>query len=350
MRTICQTSLACLLFAAFSLPATAQQSGPTDVKAQKTYADAVQAAKGRDQQQALELFRKADKQDGHHCIACALHAADFDLKLGNLKQLHEEVAEIDGLHAPVSTQAAAHYLLGVGELRNGQQDHKDRDFADADAELQKVIALNTEDKRAATYLDGVALANLHQDEAAKARFHAFLETARPGSVEYGRAERFQSRPELARARMAPPFALTTLSGQAISLDRLAGKVVLIDFWATWCGPCREALPHMQKIAQKFAGQPLVILSVSLDKDEAKWKDFVAKNNMTWAQYRDGGFDGQLAERFAVHAIPATFTIDADGVLQDQHVGDAAIEGKLKKLVAEANRSSETASAGRSGGQ
>ena len=136
--------------------------------------------------------------------------------------------------------------------------------------------------------------------------------------------------------MAPPFSFTTLDGKNVSMDGLAGKVVLIDFWATWCGPCREALPHIRSIAKKFDGQPFVVISISLDKDEAKWKDFVAKNGMTWLQYRNGaGFEGNIAKQFSVTAIPATFTIDADGVLEDQHVGDADIEGKLKKLVARA---------------
>jgi thiol-disulfide isomerase/thioredoxin len=116
---------------------------------------------------------------------------------------------------------------------------------------------------------------------------------------------------------------------------LKGKVVLIDFWATWCGPCREALPHMREIAKKFQGQPLVVLSVSLDGDEQKWKDFIAKNGMTWPQYYDGGFTGPISKMFGVQAIPHTFTIDADGVLQDEHIGDASIEGKLKKLVGRA---------------
>jgi hypothetical protein len=62
---------------------------------------------------------------------------------------------------------------------------------------------------------------------------------------------------------------------------------------------------------------------------------VAKNEMTWPQYCDGGFKGPIATLFSIRAIPQTFTIDADGVLQDQHIGDAAIEGKLKKLVARA---------------
>ena len=92
---------------------------------------------------------------------------------------------------------------------------------------------------------------------------------------------------------------------------------------------------MQRIAKKFQGQPLVVLSVSLDSDEQKWKDFIAKNGMTWVHYRDGGFTGPVATLFGVKAIPQTFTIDADGVLQDEHIGDASIEGKIKKLVARA---------------
>ena len=135
--------------------------------------------------------------------------------------------------------------------------------------------------------------------------------------------------------MAPAFAVTAVDGQQVSMDDLQGKVVLLDFWATWCGPCREALPHIRDVAKKFQGQPLVILSVSLDSDEQKWKEFIAKNGMTWLQYRDGGFTGRIAKMFDVTAIPHTFTIDSDGVLQEEHIGDASIEGKLKKLIARA---------------
>jgi len=135
--------------------------------------------------------------------------------------------------------------------------------------------------------------------------------------------------------MAPPFAVTTTDGDEISLDELRGKVVLMDFWATSCPSCREALPHMKELAKKFEGQPLIVLSVSLDEDERKWKDFVAQNGMTWPQCWDGRFTGPMARLFDVKAIPSTFTIDADGVLQDEHIGDAAIEGKLKKLIARA---------------
>jgi len=79
---------------------------------------------------------------------------------------------------------------------------------------------------------------------------------------------------------------------------------------------------------------------SLDEDEQKWKDFISKHEMTWHQCRDGGFKGPVAQMFGVNAIPNTFTIDADGVLQDQHIGDASIEGKLKKLVKRAREIQE----------
>ncbi len=92
---------------------------------------------------------------------------------------------------------------------------------------------------------------------------------------------------------------------------------------------------MREIAKKFQRQPLVVLSVGLDSDEQKWKEYISKNNMSWLNYRDGGFTGSIANLFGVKAIPHTFTIDADGVLQDEHIGDASIEGKLKKLVARA---------------
>ena len=92
------------------------------------------------------------------------------------------------------------------------------------------------------------------------------------------------------------------------------------------------IKHLQR---RFADRGLRVISISLDSDEAKWKKFVAKNEMTWPQYRDGYFDGPIATLFAVKAIPATFSIDTDGVLEDQHVGDADIEGKLKKMIAQA---------------
>ena len=343
MARIAGLSLLSLFLLSASLAASPQTPGrgPTNPKAQKTYAEAQDRSQHRDTRELIDKYRKADKQDGNHCADCALHAARLALKAGDNKLACDEAIELEALAATPEDQAEAHFLHGAAMLKMGVASHKERDLTEAHGEFQKAIAASGDKNAYAIYEDGLAMAYLHQDDAARARFREFCGKVPAGSVEYVRADRYQRQPELARARMAPAFEVITLGGQQISLDGLQGKVVLIDFWATWCGPCREALPRIQGIAKRFNGQPLVILSVSLDKDDAKWKDFVAKNHMTWNQYRDGNFDGPMAQIFGVRAIPATFTIDADGVLQDQHVGDAAIEGKLKKLIAATQNRAET---------
>jgi len=323
------------LFVACSLlPSLGQETkgeGPANEKAQKTYNEAMGYLKNRMTLAALDSFKKADKQDGGHCLACQKKMIKYGVELGDWKAAEGGAEEIVAGAQGKTETALAHYQFGVVLINEGVNRKKEEMFNRAHEELGKALAAaaNFPD---AVFADGRALAYLKQDDAAKARFEEFVKMKVEDSPDKQRAMLYISQPELARARMAPPFAVTTVDGQKISLDDLQGKVVLIDFWATWCGPCREALPHVREIARKFEGQPLIVLSISLDSEEQKWKDFITKNEMTWPQYRDGGFGGPIAKMFGVQAIPHTFTIDADGILQEEHIGDAAMEGKLKKLV------------------
>jgi thiol-disulfide isomerase/thioredoxin len=324
-----------LLLACAVLPSLSQDTsdGPKDEKAQKTYREALAYLRQRKLEAALENFKKADKQDGGRCLACQKQMIKYGSELEEWK-IAEAAAEEMVAQAQGDDLARAHYQLGMVLMNEGLRKHKDDLFSRAHDEMSRALATNAKFP-SALYADGRLLAYLKQDDAAKAQFEHFVTMRPPDDPDRQRAMRYISQPELARARMAPPFVVTTLDGQRISLDDLQGKVVLLDFWATWCGPCREALPHMRKIAKSFEGQPLVVLSVSLDTDEQKWKDFIAKNGMVWPQYLDGGFTGPVARMFAVNAIPHTFTIDSDGVLQDERIGDASIEGKLKKLISRA---------------
>lgn len=296
------------------IPCFAQDSleGPTSEKAQKTYKEALKELQERRPDIALDEFKKADKQDDGKCLACQKHIIKYAVQLGDWKAAELAAAEMVGEAKNSRDQAVSHYQFAVVLMQEGLTKHKDEYFSRAHDEIAKALTAyaNFPD---AIFLDGKALANLHQDDAAKAKFDQYLKLQTNDSPDRQRALRYIARPELARARMAPPFAVTTLDGTRLSLDDLQGKVVLLDFWATWCAPCREALPHMREIAKKFQGQPLVILSVSLDSDEQIWRDFVGKNEMVWLQYRDGGFGGSIAKLFSVTAIPHTFTIDADGV-------------------------------------
>jgi len=337
-----------LLVSCVVAPAFAQDSGagPSDPKAKKTYQEAMNDLEKHHRDIALAGFKKADKQDGGHCDSCQKKMIELGTALGDWKTAELGAEEQVAAAKSQRDVALSHYQYGMLLLSEGINRKKEEYFARAHDEFGKALAAFSSFP-AAIFGDGRALAYLKQDDAAKARFEEFVKLRSEDDLDRQRALRYISEPELARARMAPPFSLTTLDGQRISMDDLKGKVVLLDFWATWCGPCREALPHMKDLAKKFNGQPLVILSVSLDEDEQKWKEFVAKNGMAWAQYRDGGFDGPIAQIFAVTAIPHTFTVDVNGVLQDEHIGDASMEGKLKKLVAQA-RALETEKA--SGGK
>jgi len=325
-----------LLTFACAMPLFAQSKadGPTDENAQKTYQKASVDLAKHMTSDALDGFKKADKEDGGHCLACQKRMIKYGVQLRDWKTAEFAATEMLAGAQGDNSIALAHYQLGVVLMYQGFDKHKDDIFAHAHQELAKALAVvpNFPD---ALLADGRTLAQLKQDDAAKAQFERFVKLEPATSADRQRALRYIAEPELARAKMAPPFAITTSDGQHLSLDDLQGKVVLIDFWATWCGPCREAMPHIREIARKFQGQPFVILSVSLDANESKWNDFISKNGMTWPQYRDGRFTGPLAKLFAVESIPNTFTIDADGVLQDQHIGDAAIEGKLKKLISRA---------------
>src|ERR1700683_1016092 len=254
-------------------PVLAQQKkvdGPANEKAQKTYKDALQALHERRTDMALDGFKKADQKDDRRCRPCQDQMIKYGIELGEWKIA--ELAAEEGVaqaHGDRDT-ALADYDFASVLIAEGLQKHKDELFTRAHDELTKALAAvaNFPD---AVFTDGRALALLRQDDAAKARFAEFVKMKTGDDPSRQRALRYIDHPELARARMAPAFAVTALDGQQVSMDALQCKMGLLGIWPTWCGPCREALPHIRDVAKKFQGQPLVILSVSLDSDEQKWK-------------------------------------------------------------------------------
>ena len=328
--------VASLVFACVLAPAPAQEikDGPTNEKALETYKNGLKQLAERKSDEAFERFKRANKQDGGHCLACQRQMIKYGVQYRDWKAAEQASEELVREAKSDREKAIAHYQFAEVLLEEGLQKHKEELFARTHDEIGRALAAygNFPD---ALYMDGRALTHLRQDDAARARFEEFLKVEAGNQHDRQRARRYIRYPELARAPMAPPFTVTTIGGEPFSMEDLQGKVVLLDFWAIWCPPCHAALPHLREIAKKFQGQPLVILSVSLDGDEKQWRAFIARNGMTWPQYREAGVNGVMARMFGVHAIPRTFIIDADGVLRDEHLGDALMEDKLEKLIAQA---------------
>ena len=120
--------------------------------------------------------------------------------------------------------------------------------------------------------------------------------------------------DLVANKVFPDFAEKDLSGKPLSVGALRGKVVLVDFWATWCGPCRAELPNVIETYKKYHPQGFEIIGVSLDSDRAKLDDFLKKTDgMTWPQFYDGeGWGNKLAKKYGVESIPFTVLVGPDG--------------------------------------
>jgi tetratricopeptide (TPR) repeat protein len=152
----------------------------------------------------------------------------YGIELAEWKTAEVAAEEMIGQAHGDKDTALAHYQFAVVLLDEGRQKHKEELFARAHEESAKAIAAypNFPD---ALWADGMALARLSQDDAAKAHFEQYVKMKPGDDPNRQRALRYISRPELARARMAPPFAITAIDGQRISMDDLQGKIVLLDF-------------------------------------------------------------------------------------------------------------------------
>ncbi len=342
-------------------PVGTAAGGPTDADSYKSNPKWVQAMhegqqllRARRPAFAKDSFNKANKIAGGSCWDCldGLYSAQFSE--GDYKGAIETAGKMEGIATAPSTKSVAEYKRGDAVLAKAGDKAKPEQLEEAHAAFQQALT-NYPKNLPAMFRDGEVLTRLGKMDEAKACFGQCAALAKPSDPARLRAQHFAEDPTLSLKKRAPAFEVTALDGTRFNLDAMGGRVVLIDFWATWCGPCNEALPEVKKIAKDFAGEPLVIISVSWDSDDAKWRQFIQKNEMTWMQYRDA--DHSLSKAFGVEAIPHYFTIDSDGVLTAEMVGsDANVEGRIKKLVAKARDAqkqrgdTERAAAAAPGGQ
>ena len=136
--------------------------------------------------------------------------------------------------------------------------------------------------------------------------------------------------------MTKPLDLkfTSVDGKQVNLADLKGKVVLIDFWATWCPPCRAEVPNVVAAYQKYHDQGFEIIGISLDQNKDSLLSFTKEHNMTWPQYFDGqGWQNKISSANGIDSIPAMWLIGKDGLIATTNARDdlaGQVEAQLKK--------------------
>ena len=119
---------------------------------------------------------------------------------------------------------------------------------------------------------------------------------------------------------APAFTLDDLDGQPVSLGQFKGQVVLLDFWSSWCKPCISDLPNLRKIKEKTAGWPVVSLNISLDVDEAAWREAIDKHEIEGVHVRAAGWFTEVTKSYQVSVLPAYYLVDSQGLILDRLSG------------------------------
>ncbi|MFP4028115.1 MAG: redoxin domain-containing protein [Candidatus Brocadiia bacterium] len=137
---------------------------------------------------------------------------------------------------------------------------------------------------------------------------------------------------------APNFKLKTLGGTAVSPKSAKGRPLLLDFWATWCGPCRREIPNLKKVYKKYHRKGLLVLGVSLDRDEDELEDFIKKNKMPWPQVLlEGKTKEKMLGRYNVRGIPNMILIDGNGIIRGRGLRGQALETAIEKLFGKRSR-------------
>jgi thiol-disulfide isomerase/thioredoxin len=290
---------------------------PGNIEVLRALAAGDAALTKRDYDKALAEYYQADKISRHTCSVCLLRivsilrkAGDFDGALNTAKKAIAAAGENKKL------AAEAHAVRGslLAAMANKPTDKK---LKEAEQEFRDVLALQPELSVAHRYL-GVVLIRQNRDAEGIAEMNAFISAPGNDAKSVAEARAMVANPVRAREPFAPDFSFTSMEGGEISSTSLQGKVILLDFWATWCPPCRESVPTMVGLHKKFAGKPFEILGISGDDEEGTVKTFASKNGMNWTEFLDNY--GAVSGTFEVDSFPTYIVVDKEGVIRYRQSG------------------------------
>jgi peroxiredoxin len=326
-----------------SIGARAQSDAVTPAAAQAKLAEGAKFEERKQLTAAQDSYKQALKAAGKDCAACFDALARVDMKMEAYKDSADAAGQMVA-HAPdAKAKAQAEYREGLALYRLYFAQTVGRGDISKD-EKRALVALKQSEPvlkqgeiddpgdETLRMLHGRVLAALKQDESASQEFTACAAATGAKAEECARALHFAKDVSLARAEPAPAFELATIDGKKVSLDSLAGKVVLIDFWATWCSVCERDSDYVQSMLDTFDDGRFVLLEVSGDEDATAWRNYLANKRVHGVQTHDDA--KTMQELFHVAAFPTYIIIDGDGVVRQRAVGiDGDLKGTVRKLLA-----------------
>jgi peroxiredoxin len=219
-------------------------------------------------------------------------------------------------------------LTSIG-LTNDQQKEV------AQKQLDKIPAANKTARKSA--LSGIMLGFMDKNNTAFVHFAGkFLKDYEGENTQIAAflSNKIKSMASFTVGGEAPDFAQNSPEGESISLSSLRGKVVLVDFWASWCGPCRKENPHVKKLYSQYKDKGFDILGVSLDKTKSRWTAAIAADGLPWHHVSDlKGWKNEVAVQYGVTSIPQTVLVDKEGRIIARNLRGPALDKKLAELFA-----------------
>jgi peroxiredoxin len=296
--------------------------------------------KGRDllkrhkYEESLKSFKRANDMRDKKSAECFIGMAQAYQGLAAYKNVQDScdrVIELAGGDPPLAALACNLKGIALQALAAGKEQKK---LLAAEAAFRQGLTLDTK-LTILHYNLGMTLLQQGRDPEGISELQQYLKL-QPHGTHVDLAQKAIENPRRAREDYAPDFSVTTSEGEYIALDDLRGKVVLLDFWGTWCPPCVASVPALRSLNKKYAKDPsFVMIGISTDSEEEKWRTFTAENKMVWPQYRDR--DHKVVRAFDVHAFPTYILIDPEGIVRFRSIGtswerSANLEEQIRKYL------------------
>jgi tetratricopeptide (TPR) repeat protein len=286
---------------------------------------------------AISEFEHAATLKQGQCPECYQFIGESYLHMKKYKESAD--ASRKALDLKPANPAELYNQLGVALYLGGDK----ANLGEAVKAFNQAIKLSNGSIETAYFNLGYALIKSGQADEGVAALKTYLKLA-PNGSSASEAQAAISNPKMIGQNLAPDFSVKSITGEDLSLAKYRGKIILLDFWATWCGPCRQEMPAVKQVWAKYGGDQFVIIGISLDKNRGDLTRYLQSEGISWPQYYQNGGRFNVQSIYGVSSIPHSVLIDQDGVIKAIGLRGGALYSKIGDLVKKLPKKTE---AGRS---